>query len=132
MIFPFLLLLMAGDFTGIWVGQVPSRNGEMQDVAFQFKQTGPKLAGKLYGDYQSSRIVGGMVAGEVVTFVVGGSEQAGNQINETRTRFTGRVYQNGELELTRERESSRNTGNAGAAEEKQKPPRQTFRLKRLT
>ena len=135
MIFALLLLALpvaAGDFTGIWTGQIPARNGELQDIAFQFKQTGPKLGGKLYGDYQSSRIVEGMVAGEVVTFVVSGSEQAGNQINETRTRFTGRVYENGELELTRERESSRNAGNGGAAEEKQKQPRQTFRLKRLT
>ena len=128
----FALLLLSTDFTGIWVGKVPARNGEMQDIAFQFKQAGSRLAGKLYGDYQSSRIVQGTVAGEVVTFVVSGTEQAGNQINEARTRFTGRVYENGELELTRERESSRNTGNGGAAEEKQKPPRQTFRLKRLT
>ena len=114
------------------MGRVAVRNGDLQDIAFQLKHTGTKLAGKLYGDYQSSPIVDGTVAGVVVTFVVSGSEQAGNQINETRTRFTGRFYENGELELTRERESSKNAGNGGAAEQKEKAPRQTFRVKRLS
>ena len=104
----------------------------MQDVAFQFRQTGTKLGGKLYGDYQSSPIVQGTVAEATVTFVVSGSEQSGNQINETRTRFTGRLHENGEIELTRERESGHNAGNNGAAEQRQNAPRQTFRLKRLT
>jgi hypothetical protein len=125
------LPLVAADFTGIWVGQIPARNGEMQDIAFQFRQTGSKLAGKLYGDYQSSPIVEGTVAGGLVTFVVSGAEQAGNQINETRTRFTGRI-ENGEIELTRERESSHNAGNSGVVEQRRNAPRQTFRLKRLT
>ena len=126
------LLFAAADLTGIWVGRIPARNGEMQDIAFQFRQTGTKLAGKLYGDYQSSPIVQGTVAEAAVTFVVSGSEQAGNQINETRTRFTGRMYESGEIELTRERESGHNAGNSGAAEQRPNSPRQTFRLKRLT
>lgn len=125
------LLLMAADLTGLWVGQTPGRNGQMQDIAFQFRQTGTKLGGKLYGDYQSSPIVQGTVAEAAVTFVVSGSEQAGNQINETRTRFTGR-YANGEIELTRERESGHNAVNSGGVEQRQNAPRQTFRLKRLT
>ena len=28
--------LHAEDFSGIWVGQIPTRNGETQDIAFQF------------------------------------------------------------------------------------------------
>ena len=120
-----LLPLVAGDLSGIWVGESP-------DIAFQFQQNGTKLTGKLYGDYQSSPIVQGTVAGVAVTFVVKGSEQAGNQINETRTRFTGRIQDNGEIELTRERESSHSAGNGGAAEERRTAPRVTFRLKRLT
>ena len=115
------LPLAAGDFTGIWVGRIEARNGEMQDIAFQFRQTGSKLAGKLYGDYQSSPIVDGTVADMVVSFVVRGDVQAGNEVSETRTRFIGRFQENGELELTRERESP---GNGG--------PRLTFRVKRLT
>jgi len=126
--------LAAADLTGIWVGTVPGRNGELQDISFQFKQTGTRLDGKLYGDYQSSPIVQGTIAGSVVTFVVSGSEQAGNQINESRTRFTGRYSEkDGEIELMRERESSHNAGNSGAVEQqKRAAPRQTFRLKRLT
>lgn len=126
-----LTLIVAADFSGIWVGQIPGRNGQMQDIAFQFRQMGTKLGGKLYGDYQSSPIVAGTVADAAVTFVVNGSEQAGNQINETRTRFTGR-YANGEIELTREREGGHSAGNGGAVEQKSNAPRQTFRLKRLT
>lgn len=126
------MLVCAADLSGIWVGQIPARNGDMQDISFQFQQTGAKLAGKLYGDYQSSPIVVGRVAEAAVMFVVSGSEQAGNQINETRTRFTGRVQENGEIELTREREASHNAGNSGAAEQKKNSPRVTFRLKRLT
>ena len=49
----------------------------------------------------------------------------------TRTRFTGRI-ENGEIELTRERESSHNAGNSGVVEQRRNAPRQTFRLKRLT
>ncbi len=123
--------MIAADLTGIWVGQIPTRNGEMQDIAFQLRQNGTKIEGKLYGDYQSSPIVQGTIAGSLVTFVVSGSEQAGNQINETRTRFTGK-FENGQLELLREREASHNAGNSGAVEQRRNTPRQSFTLKRLT
>ena len=131
---PLLLVvsqIAAADFTGIWVGRIPGRNGELQDIAFQFRQTGAKIEGKLYGDYQSSPIVQGTVAGPLVTFVVSGAEQNGNQINETRTRFTGK-FENGGIELLRELESSHNAGNSGAVEQKRNTPRQSFALKRLT
>ena len=124
--------LKASDLSGIWVGQIPTKNGATQDVAFQFQQSGTKLAGKLYGDYQSSPIVQGTVSSDLVTFIVSWSEQSGNQINETRTRFTGRLFPNGEIELMRERESSHNAGNSGAVEDRKNAQRQTLRLKRLT
>ena len=66
----FALTVSAADLTGIWVGQMPTRNGESVDIAFQLVQSGTKLSGKLYGDYRSSPIVEGIVAGELVTFVV--------------------------------------------------------------
>ncbi len=123
--------LCAADLTGIWVGQVPTRNGDSVDIAFQFTQTGTKLTGKLYGDYKSSPIVEGLVAGDLVTFVVAATEQAGNQINESRLRFTGSL-KSGEVELTRERESSTNAGNKGGSATKAgRGATQTFRLKRL-
>lgn len=123
--------LLAADLTGIWVGRVPTRNGESVDIAFQFTQTGTKLGGKLYGDYRSSPIVEGIVAGDLVTFVVLAEEQAGNQINESRLRFTGRL-ENGEVELTRDRESMVNAGNRGGAQTRaDRGPKVSFKLKRL-
>jgi hypothetical protein len=123
--------VMAADLSGIWVGQVPTRNGETADIAFEFSQTGTKLSGKLYGDYKSSPIVEGIVAGDLVTFVVLAEEQAGNQINNSRLRFTGSL-KDGEVELTRERESMKNAGNSGGAQTRaDRGPKATFKLKRL-
>lgn len=132
----FALLLSLGlagaDLSGIWVGKLPTRNGDFVDIAFQFSQSGTKLSGKLYGDYRSSPIVEGIVAGELVTFVVAASEQAGNQINESRLRFTGSM-KDGEIELVRERESVTNAGNGGGAQTKTGlGPKQLFRLKKLS
>lgn len=122
------LPLLGADLTGIWVGQMPTRNGDHQDLAFQIKQTGTTLAGKIYGDYRSSPL-SGTIAGDLVTFVVTTQDQAGNEITQTRVRFTGRIV-DGELELFRERESSKNASNAGAVEMKQ-APKQPVHLKRL-
>ena len=121
--------LPAADLSGIWVGQYPGRNNEPIDIAFQFQHKGEVLSGKLYGDFKSMRIVEGKVTGDEVNFVVLAEEQAGNQINETRMRFTG-TFKDGELELTRERETSRNAGNGGAVQSRNNT-KQTFRLKRL-
>jgi hypothetical protein len=122
--------LSGADLSGIWVGQIPGRNGDLLDIAFKFTQDGANLAGKLYGDYGSSPIVKGSVDGDQVSFVVVASEQAGNQINIAKLRFTGHI-QGAEIELTRERESSTNAGNGGAVESRKGNPKQTFHLKRL-
>jgi hypothetical protein len=121
--------LLGAGLTGIWMGQIPGRSGQSQEVAFRFTQTGTMLAGKLYGDYQSTPISEGKISGDEVSFVVIAPEQAGNQINETRYRFSGAI-KDGELELTREREGSTNAGNGGGVQFKGNA-KQTFRLKRL-
>ena len=121
--------LYAADLTGIWVGQIPGRNGEPQDIAFKFTQTGTTLAGKLYGDYQSTPISEGKIDGDQVTFIVLAPEQAGNQINRARLHFSGSI-QAGEIELTREREGATNAGNGGTVQFRGNA-KQTFRLKRL-
>jgi len=125
----YCLTLLAADFAGIWVGQIPGRNGEMQDVAFKFTQTGTTLGGKLYGDYQSTPISEGKISGDRVSFVVIGPEQSGNQLNKTRLLFSGSLQGN-EMELTRERESATNAGNGGSVQFKNNS-KQVFRLKRL-
>ncbi len=131
-----LLLLLAAasglfgaDLTGIWVGRIPVRTGEMQDIAFQFTQHGDTLGGKLYGDYQSTPIAEGKIAGDQITFLVVAPEQAGNQINRTRLRFKG-TLKDGELDLVREREGSTNAGNGGGVQFKGNTT-EKFRLKRL-
>jgi hypothetical protein len=121
--------LLAADFNGVWVGQIPGRNDMFIDVAFKFVQNGTKLSGKVYGDYRSTPISEAIVAGDLITFVVITQEQAGNQINETRVRFTGKMI-DGEIELTREREAATNAGNSGSAHLRNNS-KQTFRLKRL-
>ena len=121
--------LNAEDFSGIWVGQIPTRNGETQEIAFQFSQEGAKLSGKLYGDYRSTVLVEGKISGNVVAFAIASQEQAGNQINETRFRFSGRMT-DGQIELTRERESAKNAGNGGNVQFKGST-RTTFKLKKL-
>ena len=98
-------------------------------MAFQFAQKGAVLGGKLYGEFQSTPSSSGIVAGELVTFVVVLAEQAGNEINDTKIRFTGRLI-SGELELTRERESSTRAGAQSGAFFRPGPG-QVFRLKRL-
>ena len=35
--------LVAADLTGIWMGEVPGRNGEKQDLAFRFQERCPRL-----------------------------------------------------------------------------------------
>lgn len=122
--------LLGADLSGIWVGQIPTRNNQTQEIAFQFSHKGEALGGKLYGDYQSTRITEGKVSGDQIEFLLVTAEQAGNQINEMRLRFTGTISATGEMELTREREGARNAGNGGAVQLRG-DAKQTFKLKRL-
>jgi hypothetical protein len=74
--------------------------------------------------------VEGKVTGDELWFVVEAPEQAGNQINQARLRFTG-TLRGGEIEVTRQRESARNAGNAGGTQSRRGNARQVFKLKRL-
>lgn len=121
----------AADFSGIWAGQIASTRAgiDPQEVAIQIVQTGTKISGKMYGDYASSPIIEGTISGNLITFVVKTAEQAGNEINDTRVRFTGSL-QGGELELTRERESATRAG-SGAGAAIRPGSKQTFKMKKL-
>ena len=121
--------LYAEDFSGIWTGQIPTRNNDTQEISFQLIQEGSKISGKLYGDYKSMPIIEGKTSGNVIAFIVPSQEQAGNQINETRFRFSGRMV-DGKIELTRERESAKNAGNGGNVQFKGST-RTSFTLKKL-
>jgi hypothetical protein len=124
------LTLLGADFAGVWIGQIPvGKDGALQDIMFQITQTGPAIGGKMYGDYQSSPISEARVSGDLITFVVVGAQQSGNEINTTRLRFTGSL-KDGALELTRDREGATTAGNGGTFVVKANT-KQTFRLKRL-
>ena len=122
--------MLGADFSGTWIGSVELKAGAVEDVAFQFLQKGAVLTGKQYGDFESTPILKGTVSGDLVMFVLVRQEQSGNEINQTRIRFSGRMVGE-EIELTRERESSLRSG-SGAAAAPSKNPRQTLRLKRLS
>ncbi len=102
--------LPAADLSGIWLAAYPSRLlGEVVDVAFKFTQNGSVIGGKMYGDYISTAIIEGKVNGDDVEFVIIQQQQAGNEINNTRLKFTGKL-KNGQIEMTQERESAQRAG----------------------
>lgn len=119
----------AADLNGIWTGQIKVRDDVYQDVAFKLVHKGGVLEGKMYGDFNSTPIREGKVDGDSAEFVVETAEQAGNQINTTRLRFSG-MFRDGRLELTRVRERSVNAGNSGGAQIRNNAPL-PFTLKRL-
>jgi hypothetical protein len=90
--------LLAGDLSGIWMGQITGRFDEVQDLAFRFSQNGSVLTGKMYGEIESQPVNEGKIEGEQVTFIVG------TEMNGGRNRFLyiGTV-KDGELHLTRQR-----------------------------
>ena len=121
----------AADLTGVWTGKLPGRNDTFTDIAFKFVQTGSTITGKLYGDYNSNQIVEGKAEADRIEFVVVTREQRGNEINDTRFKFTGTVKENGEMELTRERQnvSKVASGEPVTVKNDTKP---VIKLKRLT
>ena len=114
----------AADIDGIWVGQQPARNGEVDDVAFRLKSNGNSITGKMLGDEFDLPITEGSVSRDQVRFMV----TTTNYYNGTKTQFvyTGSI-KDGVLELVRERVQSADNRPPG----KNGPGRQTLKLKRL-
>jgi hypothetical protein len=122
------MTMFAADLTGIWAGQAPSRRGDKEDVAFQFKVVnGNTVTGKMFGDEFDLPLEEASVSGNQVTFTI----TTTNYYSRSQVKFvyTGTIKGN-EIELTRAR-----VGGAPAAEG---PPatrqnlKQTFTIKRLT
>jgi hypothetical protein len=115
---------VAADIDGIWAGQHPGRNGQVDDVAFQFKVHSGKLTGTLFGDEFDLPISDATVAGDQVRFtVVSTNYFSGRKVVDM---VTGTI-KGTEMELVRERVQT--------PEEKaaNRPPfKQTIKLKRLT
>src|SRR5258708_16355951 len=132
----FAATLPAADFGGTWLGEVPfGFNGQYlhmsQQFAIKFVQNGATLTGKLYGDYEGAPIIEGKVTGDAIDFVVIAQEQQSNQITQSRLHFTGTLQKDGNIEITRTRESATNAANSGAYKARATNIKQTFLLKRL-
>lgn len=124
--------LSAADLTGVWSGQLPGRNNTFTDISFKLIQSGTAISGKLYGDYNSYQIVEGKIEADHIEFVVVTREQRGNEINDTRFKFSGTVKEeSGEMELTRERQSVAKVG-SGEPVTVRNDTKPVIKLKRLT
>lgn len=124
-------LVLLTDVSGIWTGQIPTeRAGAMVDIAFQLRQEGDQIRGKLYGDYRSGEIVEGKVEGGEIWFVVLSPEQAGNEIHQARLRFAGCIDHE-TLNLTRTREASSRAVSGAAAPQTRPQPPVEFMVRRL-
>ena len=93
-------IVAGAELPGIWMGQAPGRNGEKQDVAFQFKRVNGVLSGVMFGEefdlpVQDLRTEGGKVSFSVTTT----NYYSGSRV---ATTYTGTVSE-GELKLTRAR-----------------------------
>ena len=114
----------AADIDGIWVGQQPARNGEVDDIAFRLKSNGNSITGKMFGDEFDLPITEGFLSGDQVRFTV----TTTNYYNGTKTQFVySGSFKDGVLELVRERVPSGDIRPPG----KNLPGRQTLKLKRL-
>jgi hypothetical protein len=115
----------ASDLTGIWVGQLPGRNGGVDDVAFRFKLDGQSVTGKLMGDEFDLTIADGSVTGDQIRFTIVTTNYYSG--GKTKFQYTGTI-KGAEMELVRERvpaPDDRPTTN-------RQPQKQTIKLKRIT
>lgn len=113
----------AADIAGIWTGQAPGRRGDQEDIAFQFKQSGVSLTGKMFGDEFDLPVEEGTVSGDRVKFIL----TTTNYYNGTKTKVMYSGTTNGsEMELTRERMLA-----PGEKPPEREPSRFTFKLKKI-
>ena len=115
---------LAADVTGIWTGQQPGRNGQIDDVAFRLKLEGQTLTGKLLGDEFDLPITDASVNGNQIRFHVTTSNYYSG--GKVQWLYTG-VVNGGEMELVRERVQTPDSPPA-----KTPAPKTTLKLKRIT
>ena len=112
------------DLTGIWMGETQGRNGEKQDLAFQFQSTKGAVTGVMFGDEFDLPVQELHIDGNQISFVVTSVNYY--DARRIRTIFTGTLTGT-TLELTREQ-----TGpGTGANPARPKPSKQVLILKKL-
>jgi hypothetical protein len=91
--------LYAADVTGKWVAQVQGRNGQAQDVTFDFKVNGDQLSGTVTGARGESQISDGKVDGDTISF----TQTFNANGNDMKIMYKGKVSGD-EIHFTRQRE----------------------------
>jgi hypothetical protein len=62
--------VFGAELAGIWMGETTGRNGEKQDIAFQFKMAKGNLAGVMFSDESDLPVEDLKVEGDTVSFSV--------------------------------------------------------------
>jgi hypothetical protein len=104
------LLLAAGawaaaDITGKWTGEMAGRQGQAQEIHFNFKVDGEKVTGTMTSRGADVPISDGKISGDEISFTV--VQSAGG--NENKSLFKGKVTGD-EIKFTRTREGGRGGG----------------------
>jgi hypothetical protein len=113
----FLTTAFAGGIDGKWTAQVPGRQGNTQEVTFNFKAEGEKLIGTVSGRQGDTAISEGSIKGDEVAFKVV-REFNGNKISQV---YKGKLAGD-EIKFTRSFD--------GAGPNGQTPPPIEFTAKR--
>jgi hypothetical protein len=100
------LTAAAADVSGKWVAQVPGRQGNTQEVTFNFKVDGAKLTGTMTNPRGDQEITEGKVAGDDISFMVIRKFQE----MEMKSIYKGKVAGN-EIKFTMEMQGGRGGGN---------------------
>jgi hypothetical protein len=95
------LVAHAADITGKWTAQVPGRDGQTRETAFDFKVDGEKLTGTTTGMNGDVAITDGSVKGDAVAFNV----VANFNGTDVKIVYKGTVAGD-EIKFTRQREGS--------------------------
>ena len=99
--------LVAADLTGIWMGEVPGRNGEKQDLAFRFQTVKGEVTGVMFGDEFDLPVQELRVEGERISFSVTNVNFYDGK--KVRTIYSG-VLTGKTLELTKEQAKAADPG----------------------
>jgi uncharacterized protein (DUF2147 family) len=95
----------AADITGKWTGEMAGRQGQAQEISFNFKVEGEKVTGTMTSREVEAPISDGKLSGDEISFTV--VQNTGG--NETKSLFKGKVTGD-EIKFTRTREGGRGGG----------------------
>jgi len=96
--------VLAVDVSGKWVAQMQGRNGQTQEVTFNFKADGNQLTGTVTTRRGESQISDGKINGDEISF----TQELEFNGNRMKFLYKGKVAGD-EIKFTREREGGQRT-----------------------